>query len=63
MVYKLSDTKKVNPLEPSCRKTIYTSAEEAQNMINYIKENRRVKEINAYKCTVCGFWHLTSRSR
>jgi len=62
MGYKLSNTKKLNPIEPSCKKTIYYSPEEAEDMVRYIKENRRVKEIHAYKCLTCGFWHLTSKS-
>jgi hypothetical protein len=62
MVYRLSNIKKINPLEPLCKKAIYNSSEEAQDMIRYIKENRRIQEIHAYKCTACGFWHLTSKS-
>jgi hypothetical protein len=61
MVYKHSDMKKISPVEPVCKKTIYNSMEEAQDMIRYIKENRVVREIRAYKCPVCGFWHLTSK--
>jgi hypothetical protein len=56
MGYKIS-------IEPPCKKTIYNSLEEAQVMIQYINENRRVREIHAYKCTICGFWHLTSKSK
>jgi len=63
MAYKLSNIKKVNPIEPPCKKTIYNSLEEAQDMVSYIKENRRVQEIHAYKCNSCGFWHLTSKSK
>jgi hypothetical protein len=63
MGYKLSNIKKINPIEPPCKKTIYNSLEEAQDMIDYIKETRVVKDIHAYKCTVCGFWHLTSKSK
>jgi hypothetical protein len=63
MGYKLSNTKKIHPVEPSCKKTIYNSQEEAQEMISYIKDNRSVKEIHSYKCTICGFWHLTSKSK
>lgn len=63
MAYKLSNIKKVNPIDPVCRKTTYYTQEEAQDMISYIKENRSIKEIRAYKCTICGFWHLTSKSR
>lgn len=63
MGYKLSKIKKTYPIEFPCKKTIYNSQEEAQDMIRYIKENREGKEIHAYKCTICGFWHLTSKSR
>jgi hypothetical protein len=52
--------KKVSPLELPCRKKMYDSQEEAQDMIRYINENRVANEIHAYKCSVCGFWHLTS---
>lgn len=62
MGYKFSN-KDIHPIEPPCRKKIYDSHEEALDMIKHIKETRTVKEINAYQCTVCGFWHLTSRSR
>jgi len=58
MGYKFSNIKKIPPIEPVCKKTIYNSLEEAQDMIRYIKENRRVQEIHAYKCMSCGFWHL-----
>ena len=40
---------------------MYNSLEEAQDMIYYIKENRSVQELYAYKCMICGFWHLTSK--
>jgi hypothetical protein len=60
---KLTNIKKVLPIEPPCKKTIYNSPEDAQDMIRYIKENRGVQEIHAYKCNICGFWHLTSKSK
>jgi hypothetical protein len=63
MGYKLSNINKVQPVEPPCKKTIYHTIEEAQDMIRYLKENKTGKEINAYKCETCGFWHLTSRSK
>jgi hypothetical protein len=62
MGYKYSNIKKIDPIEPVCKKTFYNSLEEAQEMINYIKENRTSKEIHAYKCDICGFWHLTSKA-
>jgi hypothetical protein len=63
MAYKLSDIKKIQPVDPPCKKTIYYSLEEAQEMIRYIKENRSIRELYAYKCNICGFWHLTSKSK
>ena len=63
MRYKLSDNKKTDPLSPPCKKTMYNTREEALDMINYIRENRVSKEIHAYKCNICGFWHLTSREK
>jgi len=62
MVYKLSNIKNINPIQPACKKAIYNSQEEALDMIAHIKETRVVREISAYKCTICGFWHLTSRT-
>jgi hypothetical protein len=50
-------------LNPSCRKTIYHSREEAEDMIRHIRETRVTHEIRAYNCPVCGFWHLTSREK
>jgi hypothetical protein len=61
MRYKNSDIRKISPIEPLCKKKIYNSLQEAQDMISYIRENRVVREITAYKCSVCGFWHLTSK--
>jgi len=55
--------KNIDPIQPSCRKAIYNSMEEAQDMIKHIKETRVVREITAYKCLICGFWHLTSRTK
>jgi hypothetical protein len=63
MSYKKSNIKQLTPLEPSCKKAIYTSVEEATDMIMHIKETRVVRDISAYKCTICGFWHLTSRPK
>jgi hypothetical protein len=63
MAYKFSNIKKTNPIEPQCSKTIYNSQEDARDMIRYIKENRSVKAIYEYKCSTCGFWHLTSKSK
>lgn len=61
MTYKYSKSNKPDPLQPSCRKKIYNTPEEAREMIDFINENRVVRHIHAYKCSVCGFWHLTSK--
>ena len=61
MVYSSSGKKNITPIEPVCSKTAYHSPEEAQDMISHIKEKRVTKEIHAYKCDTCGFWHLTSK--
>lgn len=63
MGYKPSDKKKIPPIDLPCKKAMYNSLEDAQAMINHIKENRISKDIHAYKCTICGFWHLTSKSK
>lgn len=55
--------KRVPSIEPPCRKTIYHSREEAEDIIKYITENRGGRELFAYKCYICGFWHLTSRQK
>lgn len=58
---KYSGKIKPDPIELTCRKTIYNSKEEAEDMIRYINENRITRQIRAYKCSICGFWHLTSK--
>jgi hypothetical protein len=62
MGYTISGKRNVNAIEPSCKKTIYNSREDANDMIRHINETRSAKKIHAYKCDVCGFWHLTSRN-
>lgn len=61
MAYKLLKNKKIEPVKPVCRKTIYYSLEEAQTMIRHINETRITRQINAYQCNICGKWHLTSK--
>ncbi len=63
MAYKASNYKSVDPIGPSCKKKIYNSREEAEDMIRYIQENRVVKELHAYQCPGCGMWHLSSKSK
>jgi hypothetical protein len=61
MAYKLLKNRKIEPLGPLCRKKVYNSPEEAQEMIRNIMETRVTRPIHFYKCPVCGLWHLTSR--
>jgi hypothetical protein len=62
MAYQKSRRKSPESLSPACRKTMYHSREEAEDMIRYITENRVVRELRAYLCDACGTWHLTSKS-
>lgn len=63
MVYKASKFRSVDPLGPSCKKAMYNSRAEAEDMIKHIHENRVVGNLDTYQCNICGMWHLTSRSR
>ena len=63
MAYKPSNFKSIDPIAPACKKSMYNSRKQAEDMIQYIQENRIVRELHAYKCTTCGLWHLTSKSR
>jgi len=58
-----SRIKEINPLGITCKKTIYNSLSEAKEAIAYHQENKYVKDLSAYKCSVCGFWHLTSKNQ
>jgi hypothetical protein len=40
---------------------MYNSLIDAKESIDYLQENKGVKDLSAYKCLVCGFWHLTSK--
>ena len=62
MSYK-KNMKSLDPITPACKKTIYNSQEEAEDMIRYIHENRIVKALHAYQCDICGLWHLSSKSK
>jgi hypothetical protein len=61
MKYKASRTRKIYPIESPCKKTKYNSFAEAKESIDYLQENKGIKKLSAYKCSVCGFWHLTSK--
>jgi hypothetical protein len=63
MRYKTTEKKSIQPFEPPCRKTIYQTREDAEDMIRHIAETRTGRKITAYRCEVCGFWHLTSRQK
>jgi len=58
---KQSHIRKIEPLGPSCKKKMYNSLDEAKKSIEYLQETKWIKELSAYKCTICGFWHLTSK--
>jgi len=57
------EMKSISPITPLCKKEMYHSREDAEDMIRYIQENRIVRELRAYKCATCGLWHLTSRPK
>jgi hypothetical protein len=59
--YNLSKKEKITPIAPPCKKTIYTSMADAMEAIKHAEEVRRV-ELKAYQCSICGYWHLTSRT-
>lgn len=59
MKYKQSLIRKIDPIESPCKKTIYGSLQEAKESIEYLQDNKGAKSLSAYKCSVCGFWHLT----
>jgi hypothetical protein len=61
MKYKPSRLRKIYPVDTPCKKTMYDSLIDAKESIEYLKENKYVKDLSAYNCSVCGFWHLTSK--
>jgi hypothetical protein len=61
MKYKPTHIRKVYPVETPCKKTMYNSLAEAEASIAYLQETKYVKDLSAYKCEICGFWHLTSK--
>ena len=63
MNHKALNTVRPEPVTPPCNKKIYNTEEEAQDMIRFIKEHRRTRELYVYKCPVCGLWHLTSKKK
>jgi hypothetical protein len=63
MRYKPSRIRKIYPIESPCKKTMYNSFIDAKESLDYLLENKGVKDLSAYKCSMCGFWHLTSKSK
>jgi len=61
MKYKPSRKKNVDPIETPCKKKMYNSLIDAKESIEYLQENKTGKNLSAYKCDLCGFWHLTSK--
>jgi hypothetical protein len=61
MKYKPSRIRKIYSIESPCKKTMYNSLIDAKESIEYLQENKNVKDLSAYKCSICGFWHLTSK--
>jgi len=59
--YKPSRIRKIYPVESPCKKTMYNSMIEAKESIDYLQKNKYVKDLSAYKCSACGFWHITSK--
>jgi hypothetical protein len=51
--------RKIYPIESPCKKTTYNSLIDAKESIVYLQENKFVKDLSVYKCSVCGFWYLT----
>ena len=63
MRYKSSRIRKIYPIESPCKKTMYNSLIDAKESLDYLQENKGVKDLSVYKCSVCGFCHLTSKSK
>jgi hypothetical protein len=61
MKHKPLVIRKIHPIEARCKKTIYDSFDDAKASADYLRENKGVKDLSVYKCTICGFWHLTSK--
>jgi hypothetical protein len=61
MKYKPSRIRKIYPVESPCKKTLYNSYADAKESIEFLRETKWISDLSAYKCPVCGFWHLTSK--
>lgn len=60
MAYKSSKHRFVDPIGPRCKKAMYNTREEAEDMIRHIHETRITRPLHAYQCNNCGMWHLSS---
>jgi len=60
MKYSRIKREKINPIDYPCKKEVYYTLEDARMIIRHIEETRVTRKIRAYRCNVCGFWHLTS---
>ena len=63
MAYNSSKNRSVDPIGPACKKAVYNSREEAEDMIRHIHETRFTRQLHAYQCPDCGMWHLSSHLR
>jgi hypothetical protein len=61
MKYKPSRLRKIYPIESPCKKTVNNSHIDAKESIDYLQKDKWVKGLSAHKCSVRGFWHLTSK--
>lgn len=60
MAYNSSKRSPIEPIGPRCKKGMYSTREEAEDMIRHIQETRYTKQLHAYQCSECGMWHLSS---
>jgi hypothetical protein len=58
----IRSNKNIPSLQLPCKKTVFHTKEDANEMIKDITLHRITKSIKPYKCPVCGFWHLTSKT-
>ncbi|MDX9930903.1 MAG: hypothetical protein RBS37_13745 [Bacteroidales bacterium] len=63
MKYRPLKKERIDPIDYPCKKEVYYTPEDAQMMISHIEETRVTRNLKAYRCNVCGFWHLTSRGK
>jgi hypothetical protein len=56
-----SRKKRTDPVGLPCKKKMYDSLTEAEEAIAHLETTRWIKNLSAYRCTICGKWHLTSK--